>query len=92
MTKAERQKIYDLLAAYYPNSKMLNHKTATAWGLVLERYEYEPVKQSVIEYASHGKYFPDLADIVGNLDITEKARRDADAKALEKYMKWGDRP
>ena len=94
MDKAERERLYTLLAQFYPNAKQLNPVTLTAWGAVLEAYDYEPVKASVLDYAAHNKYFPDLSDLLAPLhavNMVVEAPSSA-SKAwmkpyLEKYMK-----
>ena len=76
MNVDERQKIYRLLSMYYPHAKQLKDQVAlTAWGLVLERFTYEDVKQSVVEYATTHKYFPDVADITGRLSPLPRERK-----------------
>lgn len=68
MTVDERQKIYRLLSKFYPNAKQLqDRETLTAWGIVLEDYTYDDVKTAVLRYAAKNKFFPDLADITGDL-------------------------
>lgn len=65
MNKDEREKIYRLLASFYPKAKQLqNRETLTAYGLVLERYKYEDVKRAVVNYASCNKFFPSLSDLL----------------------------
>lgn len=80
MDHQERQKIYALLAQYYPNTKQLKDKTTlTAWGFALERFPYGDVKNAVINYAISNKFFPDLADITAGLapEQAEQATRTA---------------
>lgn len=68
MKLEERQKIYALLARYYPNAKQLkNPAVLTAWGYILERLSYSDVKKAVIAYAARNKFFPDVADITSDL-------------------------
>lgn len=74
MNTAERQKIYTLLAQYFPNAKQLKDKTTlTAWGLALERFPYADVKTAVVNYAITNKFFPDLADITAGLTPEQQA-------------------
>ena len=97
MDKNERQKIYTLLSKYYPRARQLKDSaTLTAWGYVLERYTYEDVKNSVINYAARNKYFPDLADLTGGLKpifrenpISEAERMDMERtkRLVERWRK-----
>lgn len=71
MNKEERIRVYRLLGQYYPNARQLRSaETLTAWGLVLEKFTYADVKARVVAYAARNKFFPDIADIVG--DLTEQ--------------------
>ena len=68
MDREERQRIYTLLAQFYPKAKPLQSKeTLTAWGMVLERYDYEAVKASVLDYAAKSRFFPNLSDLTAGL-------------------------
>ena len=72
MTRDERQKIYRLLSQYYPNAKQLqSRETLTAYGLVLERFPYADVKNAVIRHAATCKFFPDMAELVGGLQMVQ---------------------
>lgn len=68
MTKDERRKIYHLLSQFYPNAKQLKDNVfLTAFALALERFSYDDVKKSVVDYAIGNKFFPDVSDILGHL-------------------------
>lgn len=68
MTHEERQKIYHLLSEFYPKAKRLQKpETRTAWGLILEQFTYEDVKNAVLTYAAKNKFHPDISDITGGL-------------------------
>ncbi|MGM9640539.1 MAG: hypothetical protein ACI3V3_04155 [Faecousia sp.] len=99
MDKNERQKIYTLLSKYYPRARQLKDAaTLTAWGYVLEKYTYDDVKNSVINYAASNKYFPDPSDITGGLTpipntSPEPERRDLpmgekERRCLERSIHW----
>lgn len=68
MDREERQKIYTLLAQFYPKAKQLqSRETLTAWGMALARYDYEAVKASALDYAAKSRFFPNLSDLTAGL-------------------------
>lgn len=68
MTKDERQKIYKLLSNFYPNAKQLqDRETLTAYGLVLQRFSYNDVKEAVLQHVMRCSYFPNVKELVGDL-------------------------
>lgn len=80
MNKDEREKIYRLLASFYPKAKQLqSRETLTAYGLALERYRYEDVKRAVVNYATHNKFFPNLSELLEGVPASSTAEY------------WGDR-
>ena len=71
MDREDRQKIYTLLSQFYPKAKPLQSKeTLTAWGKVLERYDYEAVKSSVLDYVAKSRFFPNISDLTAGLTPT----------------------
>lgn len=79
MNKIEREKIYKLLSQFYPKARQLHSReTLTAYGLILARFPYEDVKNAVLNHAAKSRYFPDISELVGNLNAES-----ADAPATE---------
>lgn len=66
MNRWDTDRLFTLLAQFYPNGRVTETKKK-AWALALEPYEYEAVKAAAVKYAAQNKYFPDLADLTGNL-------------------------
>ena len=68
MTKEDTAKIFVLMQQFYPNARQLKDSTTRlAWELAIQRFPYEAVKNSVVEYAIGNKFFPDLSDITSGL-------------------------
>lgn len=68
MDYPQRQKLYQLMAQYWPHSRLAKDaSTRTAWGRVLEKFPYDDVKNRVLELAATSKYPPDLADLTATL-------------------------
>lgn len=68
MTHEEQNKCFALLGEFYPNSRRLQSKAArAAWRLALERFPYASVKAEIVNHATRCNFFPDVADILGNL-------------------------
>lgn len=64
MTREETDKLFDLLEQFYPNAKQVkSEKTKIAWSMALKDFTYNDVKNSAIDYAIEGQYFPNLTDI-----------------------------
>jgi hypothetical protein len=91
MDREERQRIYLLLHQFYPRARQLQTpETLTAWGYILENYTYEDVKKKILKYAASNKYFPDIADITGDLTPVEEPREvhEMDASRSVHFVKW----
>lgn len=68
MDYTQRKKLYQLMAQFWPNSRLTKDPAMrTAWGKVLEKYQYEDVKSRVLGLAATSKYPPDLADLTAPL-------------------------
>ncbi len=86
MTREEQNKCFALLGEFYPNSRRLQSKTQrAAWRLVLEHYGYPDVKDAIVNHAARSNFFPDVADITGNLTPEPtKAEREAAASDMRR--------
>ena len=74
MDKREVDRLFTLLAAFFPNAKQgKDPNVRLAWGLALEDAPYETAKGAVIAYAKTSKFFPDLSDL--GLGPPEGAKR-----------------
>lgn len=68
MDYPRRQKLYQLMAQFWPNSRLTKDPAMrTAWGQVLEKFPYDDVKSRVLDLAATSKYPPDLADLTAPL-------------------------
>lgn len=68
MTRDEARSVFLELKKIYPHAKQLKSgEVLEAYGKVLMRYDFSAVMASVANYTATGKYFPDLADLVGGL-------------------------
>lgn len=91
MDREERQKVYRLLHQFYPRARQLqNPETLTAWGFILEDYTYEDVKKKILKYAATNKYFPDVADITGDLTPIKETpeKHEMDVSNSRYFKKW----
>ena len=88
MTKGDCDKVFTLLRQFYRNARQLSDKTTLlAWELALERFPYDAVKNSVLDYAARNKFFPDLADITAGLPLETAAPADtAPAQEQDRSM------
>lgn len=82
MDRKETIQLLKLLEQFYPNrfTKMDTpaiEAFAGAWTLAFEPYDYEDVKAAAVEYVRHNKFFPDVADITGELVKCEDKNRNA---------------
>ena len=88
MDREERQRIYTLLSQFYPNAKQLqSRETLTAWGMVLERYDYEAVKASVLDYAAKSRFFPNLSDLTAGLTPAAAPEKKEQPRTAHPQMK-----
>lgn len=76
MKKPDYEKIVALMETYWPNRKF-DTKLRRAWWLALEPFKYDEVRDAIVKYARANKFFPDVADITGNL---------RDNSWMDKYM------
>ena len=88
MTVDEVKKVQRLLGAFFPTAKqMTNEDLWSAWKIALASYEYEEVRQRIVQYATENKFFPDLADLTGGLQEQEKPKSHA---WIRKYIKGSE--
>ena len=68
MTNDEFEKIWRLLSSLFPSAAAKKSKVdIVVWRKGLEPYAMSEVSDRIMTYAQRNKYFPDLADITGNL-------------------------
>lgn len=81
MTKEETIKIMAMLNAFYAGGKNDPKMQATAWHLVLEKYDYQTASQAVIEFAENDtrEYatFPAVGLIVNKIRELNRKRESA---------------
>lgn len=69
MTKKEFQELWALVKIIWPNNPNIkSNQMMYLWELAMSNYRANDVKQSLIRYARKFKYWPDISDIVGDLD------------------------
>lgn len=60
MTRDDTEKLFELLAIYFPNNQKARSKTQiSAWHLLLEPYATDTVRQAVVEQLRENVNFPD---------------------------------
>lgn len=88
MDKQETEKLFKLLAQFYPQKKPRDEQKY-AWYLALQPYRYEDVKYAAVCYAREQKYFPDLSDLTAGLQKKERGSffpwTEEEEKRMRKY-------
>lgn len=92
MTDMEFERIWTLFGELFPASaKGKSAKSKRVWQVALAPYEQDAVSAATLVYARRNKFFPDVADITGNLPVPgqteQEENRRKDAVALRKYLK-----
>ena len=89
MNNGEFEKIWRLLVSLWPGAAAKKSKVDKAvWLKGLEPYAMTDVSDRIMTYAQHNKFFPDLADITGNLLRKQFKPRDIEmAEKLYARMK-----
>lgn len=85
MQTEEFDKIWNLYQTLFPaaSSRLKNANTRKAWQVALEPYAMDDVVDASMRWARKTKFFPDIADITGNL-IPEQLAEDAEDPALDR--------
>ena len=88
MTKDETQKLFVLLRQFYPAAERKKDSAfRAAWGMALEKYRYDDVRDAAVAYAQRSKYFPDLADLTASLvSVDDGAQRKRDYAWMRPYL------
>lgn len=74
MDAKEFGKVWTLMGELFPPSPKLKSKNSKlVWEIGLSPYDLQAVTNALMAYARKNKFFPDLADITGNLPEPEAA-------------------
>lgn len=86
----------DILCAGSPASakpERGDRKTAYAWQLALEPYDYEAVRAAALEHCRRSRYYPTISEIVEHIpgepsrdDAAEQSAMGYDTGELQKYL------
>lgn len=79
MTREDTEKLFELLAIYFPNNQKARSKTQiSAWHLLLEPYATDTVRQAVVEQLRENVNFPDPQKIAVRCEYISPREKEID--------------
>ena len=92
MTKEETIKILAMLSAFYGQGKSNPEQMATAWHLILDKYEYRIAQKAILTFAENDRReyatFPAVGNIVAAIR-DEEARENRPINEIVKGISYG---